>query len=238
MMMQKLSALACAVVVTCTATMGFAQTSIGDFDDGTTSGWAANSGSVIITSTNYDSAVHATTGTNALNLFLSPSAGFQWAIQLDNNDVAGLPALIAANPILVADISWRTDEWTIDPDGAWARWDQVAVNSAAGWKQTSDADMIDPANPGFPGSWDPNNWGATHQRTLTWDLRGPFGGDFSALAASPWAQLYMSVNFDGNFNTAPGYSFWIDSIRLMPVPEPASLALFGICGMCTLLRRR
>jgi hypothetical protein len=236
--MKKLAALACAVVVTCTATMSFAQTSIGNFDDGTTQGWASNSGSVIITPTNYDSAIHATSGSNALNLFVNPSAGFQWAIVLDNNDIPGLPALIAANPILEADVSWRTDEWSFDPDGNWARWDQVAVNSAGGWMQTNDSMISDPANPLFPGSWDRTNWGATHQRTLTWDLRDAIGVNGAALAASPWAQLYMSVNFDGAFNTAPGYSFWIDSIRLSAIPEPTSLTLFGLCGICALARRR
>lgn len=232
----------CAVALTCLATTGFAQIDIGNFDDGTTNGWQANSASVIaLTSTDYDSAIHATTPNNALNIFVAPAAGFQWAIVLDNNDVPNLGALIAANPILQADVSWRTDEWSSDPDGTWARWDQIAINSAAGWMQTNDSMMSDSANPGFPGSWDAQNWGADHRRTISWDLSSLIG-DGSTLAASEWAQLYMSVNFDGNFNTGAGYSFWIDSARLLPadvvIPEPASLALVGLCSVCALLTRR
>jgi hypothetical protein len=49
-------------------------------------------------------------------------------------------------------------------------------------------------------------------------------------------QIYLSVNFDGNFNTGNGYSFWIDSIRL--IPEPTSFALMGLCGICALVRRQ
>lgn len=233
--MQKLCAWACALAMTCAGATSFADISLTNFDDGTTNGWASNSGSVIITSTNFDSAIHATTPSNALNIFAFPSAGFQWAIILDNNDIPNLQGLIAANPILEADVSWTTSEWSIDPDGVWARWDQVAVNSAAGWMQTNDSMMSDAANPSFPGSWDQFNWGATNQRTIRWDLSSLIG-DGSALAASPWAQLYMSVNFDGAYNTQPGYSFWIDSIRL--IPEPTTLALLGICGICAMGRRR
>lgn len=233
----------CAVALTCTATTGFAQIDIGNFDDGTTSGWGANSASVInLASTDYDSAIHATTPNNALNLFMAPASGFQWAIQLDNNDIANLGSLLAANPILQADVSWRSDEWSSDPDGAWVRWDQVSINSAAGWMQTVDADITDSANPGSPGGWDPVNWGESHQRTMTWDLRTAIGANGAALAASPWVQLNMSVNFDGAFNTGAGYSFWIDSARLLPadvaIPEPASLALVGLCSACALLARR
>jgi hypothetical protein len=237
MMMQKLSALICAVAVTCTASLGYAQISIGNFDDGTTQGWAAANGS-IITSTNYDNAIHATTGTNALNVFMPPSAGYRFALVLDT---PALAAMILTNPILEADISWKSNEWSIDPNGSWVRWDQAALNyDGSPWLQTNDSLMQDPASPAYPGSWDPVNWGATHQRTIRWDFSSLIVGEEADIAASPWFQLHMAVNFDTAFDTAPGYSFWIDSIRLLPVPvpEPSSLTLLGICGVCTLLRRR
>lgn len=235
-MMKKMCFMALAVLVACTASQGFAQIDISNFDDGTTQGWASNSGSVIITSTTFDNAIHATTGDYSLNLFVAPAAGFQWAITLDNSDIPGLQSRITKNPILVADVSWKTSEWSSDPDGAWVRWDQVALNSDAGWMQTNDSMMSDSANPSSPGGWDPVNWGDSHQRTIRWDLSSLIAGNEATIEASPWYQLYMSVNFDSNFDTGNGYSFWIDSIQL--VPEPTSIALFGIAGICGMVQRR
>jgi hypothetical protein len=236
MMMKRICGLACAIFLSCTATTSFAIVDLTNFDDGTTQGWASNSGSIIITSTSYDSGIHATTGTNSLNVFAFPSAGFQWAMVLDNNDFPNLASWLISNPVIEADVSWKTSEWSIDPDGSWARWDQVAFNSGAGWKQTNDSMITDAANPSYPGSWDQTYWGATHQRTIRWDLTSLIAGNEAAILGGGWAQLYMSVNFDGAYNTAPGYSFWIDSIRLLP--EPSSFALFGISGAFALTRRR
>jgi hypothetical protein len=240
MMLQKLSAWACAILVTCTTATLCAQVEISNFDDGTTQGWAAANGS-IITASDYESANHATTGSHALNVFMPPSSGFKWAMVLSDPT---LGQKILANPIIEADVSWTTSEWTIDPDGAWARWDQAALNyDGSPWLQTNDSYMSDSANPSYPGSWDPVNWDTTHKRTISWDYSSLIVGEEADIAASPWFQLHLAVNFDAAFNTAPGYSFWIDSIRLRPadngvIPEPTSLALAGLCGACALLGRR
>lgn len=236
MMLNRTCALATAALIACTAATSFAQIDLTNFDDGTTQGWASNSGSVIITSTNFDNSIHATTDSYSLNVFVSPAAGFQWGMILDNNDYPDLQNWIVSHPIVEADVSWKTSEWSSDPDGAWARWDQAAINSDAGWMQTNDSLMSDSANPSYPGSWDPVNWGADNLRTISWDFSSLIAGNEAAIAGSSYFQLYLATNFDSNFDTGNGYSFWIDSIRL--VPEPASIALFGLSGICALMRRR
>lgn len=226
-----------AVVALCTATT-FAQTvDLTNFDDGTTQGWDATGSTLAVTSTMFDNAIHATTGDYALNVFMPPSANFQWALQLDNNDIPNLGQLLASYPIVEADVSWTTSEWSSDPDGQWNRWDQASINSDLGWLQTNDSLMGDSANPGFPGSWDVTNYGTDHQRTISWDFRTLIGTNQAALAASSFVQLNLSTNFDGAFDSGTGYSFWIDSIRLT-VPEPTTFALVGMAGVCLFSRRR
>src|SRR5690606_35644297 len=127
-----------------------AQIIISDFDEGTTSGWAATDGG-ILTSTTHDNTIHETSGDYALSVFQAPPGAFHWALQLDNSDIPNLQNLIVANPIIVADVSWTTSAWDgADPGEDWVRWDNASINSDAGWMQTSDADMSDSANPSFP----------------------------------------------------------------------------------------
>jgi hypothetical protein len=236
MMLNRMCILAVAILTMCAATTGYAVVDIGNFDDGTTQGWEATGATLAATSTDFDNAIHATTGDHALNVFMPPAANFVWALQLDNNDIPNLGALLASNPMVVADVSWTTSEWNSDPDGVWNRWDASSINSDIGWRQTADSDMTDSANPGFPGSWDVNNYGDSHQRTIMWDFSSHIAGSEAALAASSFVQLNLATNFDSNFDTGNGYSFWIDSIRL--VPEPTTISLIGVAGACVFMRRR
>lgn len=235
-MLKKMCFMAIAALIACSATTSFAQIDLTNFDDGTTQGWDSNSGDVIITSTTFDNTIHATTGEYALNVFNSPAVGFQWGMILDNNDYPDLQNWIVSHPMVEADVSWKTSEWSSDPDGAWNRWDAAAINSDAGWMQTNDSLMSDSANPGAPGGWDPFNFGESHQRTISWDFSSLIAGNEAAIQGSSFFQLYLATNFDAAFDTGNGYSFWIDSIRL--VPEPTSFALLGLCGVSALLRRR
>ena len=161
-MLKPLFSVACAMLIACASTSAFAVIDLTNFDDGTTQGWDATGSTVAVTSTTFDNAIHATTGDYALNLFMPPAAGFQWAMQLDNNDYPDLQNWIVSHPIVEADVSWTTSEWSTDPDGEWNRWDTISINSDAGWIQTSDSDMTDSGNPGAPGSWDPTNFGDSH----------------------------------------------------------------------------
>ncbi|MCA9261647.1 MAG: PEP-CTERM sorting domain-containing protein, partial [Planctomycetales bacterium] len=169
----------------------------------------------------------------------APPGAFAWALQLDNNDLANLGELIRDNPILTADVAFVTSEWSGDSDGTWARWDTVSINSDIGWRQTDNSLMTDGANPSFPGSWDQANWGANHQRTISWDLGQLYTpAELEALATSSFVQLNMALNYDGAFDTAGG-SYWIDNIRLGSgqVPEPTSLALLALGGLLMGRRR-
>lgn len=101
-----------------------------------------------------------------------------------------------------------------------------------GWKQITDPEITDPANPDYPGSWDPNNWGAENTRTLTYDFT-KLGYD---LSSPGWgAQFNLAINF-GNVETIG--NFYVDYVRLTPVPEPGCLALLGLGGLLVAIRRR
>ena len=231
MVLKRFCFLATAVLVFGTASVGFAQTIvIGDFEGADTDGWTVNSG--IGTVTDVDSSIHATSGLKALSVYSNSGVSgagnnFNWVLTLTDPVLKALP-----EAKLLADVSWKTSEWS--PNTQWAQWKEIAVNSEVGWQQ--GVATGDTANPGSPGGWDPNNFGASNTRTPTCDLSGVITYP-AAWKASSWNQVNLAVNWDGAITA--GGSFWIDNIRLVTViPEPASLTLLGLCGVCTLLRRR
>jgi hypothetical protein len=235
MMMKRMCSVAMVVLLVCTASLGFAQvvTVIGDFEGASNDydGWSVNNG--IGTSTSFDSAIHATSGSQALSVFSNSGVSgagnnFNWAITYGGPWPARAPVAI------LADVSWKTSEWS--PNTGWAQWKELAVNSElGGWVQLNSGPVSDTSNPGSPGGWDPSNFGESDTRTLTWDLTSvvdPAGWENSA-----WKQINLAVNWDGLITA--GGSFWIDNIRLVsPIPEPTSLTLVGLCGVCALVRRR
>jgi hypothetical protein len=235
MMSKKLVALLLAVLATAVASAS-AQVVIGDFEGGSLDGWTGQNGTTVGSYTNaFIGAQVSSTGQSALNVYNGNAAGgFRWSARLDNNAVPNLAALLLANPILKMDVTWVTAEWQPAPPSGndWARWDAVAINSGAGWKQSSDANMVDSVNPSFPGSWDATNYGAVHQRTLTYNLNQISGWG----VASDFTQLWLSVNYSGGYSAGVGGSFYVDNIRLCP--EPASLGLAGVALVGLALRRR
>ena len=201
-----------------------AQLVIGDFETGL-DGWSAGGGATISQST-----VWSSTGTTSLRV--AGVGAFVWGMYYDN--LANLSQLDTL-PVVAADVYWRTSDWQPYPaSGAWARWDQVAANSSeTGWAQTSDSDMTDTANPSYPGSCDPYNWGASHQRTIYWDMTSLVAG--TGIGTGGWAQFNIAVNDNA---TGPDI-FYIDNIRLLSaVPEPSAFALLGLGGLLLAIRRR
>jgi hypothetical protein len=236
MMMKNFRFWALTVLLASTASWGVAATTvIGDFEAGL-GGWTVNNG--IGTATNFDGAIHATSGAQALSVFSNSGVSgagnnFNWALTLTDPVLKALP-----EALLMADVSWTTSEW--NPSTGWAQWKEISVNSDAavggGWQQAGVL-VGDTSNPGSPGGWDPNNFGASNTRTLTWDVSAAIT-DSAAWKAASYNQVNLAVNWDGLITA--GGSFWIDNIRLVTpdIPEPTSLALVGLCGACALLRRR
>ena len=139
------------------------------------------------------STIGVTSGQRSLSIEPNKT-GFQWAYRY-----SGFVDLEKYKALSV-DVTWLAAEWRTTP---WCNFTHVAINSdgPSGWQQYTP---IDPANPNWPGTWDPVYWG-DHTRTLTWDLSG-----YDATGAT-WTQIIFSTDFAGS--TIGKY--YIDNVRLI-----------------------
>lgn len=168
---------------------------------------------------------HATLGTHALSVINNTPVTHDnkpyWVLHLADSSVAGgLGNAIATHRMLKADVSFRISEWDaadLTPadhtDSNFHEWEKVAVNSGS-WQEVA---------PVVQTGWDytaPPTSPATGTTTFTmsWDLSG--------VSLSGGADLFMSFNFDPAFWSSP--RTWIDNIRLVQTPEPATFALGGM----------
>ena len=223
------------ILVACAGPLASAQIVIGSFEGGSTDGWAGQNGTTVGSYTNAQiGATVATVGSSALNVYNGNAAGnFRWSVQLDNNDIPNLAALLTSYPTLKMDVTWVNAEWAPVPNSNWVRWDNIAINSDAGWKQTNDPQINDPVNPAFPGSWSPVDYpGPTNTRTLTYNLNqiGGWG------VGNAFTQINLSVNYSPGYGAGVGGSFYVDNIRL--VPEPGTIGLAGLALIGCAIRRR
>ena len=235
MMMKNLVTTSLAVMVlSITAQSGYCQL-IDDFEDGDVGDFFVNDddGGTVSIGVAADPSGNST---NALWLFDPAPGSFLWNLATDSVSAADFAA---SQQKITADVTWVADQWTNGtPVAQWARWDKMAINSAGGWIEATDPEMTDTANPNFPGSWDPVNYDAVHTRTITWDFSTKIAdaGVEADIATSPWFQIRFSTNWDGNAGASG--TFWIDNIRLTPIPEPTSVAMLGLACTLALVRRR
>jgi PEP-CTERM motif len=197
---------------------------IGDFEGALDPGWALG----FNPTTGAPSTTWASTG--SYSLAMKPSSLNAFSFSLQFNDLVTAQKLASTHK-LQFDVHFISSEWTDAGGDGYVRWDIASLNSdTGGWSQLGNANITDPANPSYPGSWDPNNWGASHTRTLTYDFTGlgnnPGGG---------WGQFNLSVNM-GNIEAAG--NFYIDNVRLVAVPEPSTLALAGLSSLALMMARR
>jgi hypothetical protein len=167
-------------------------------------------------------------GSYSLAFTPTSANAFTFALQYNNLATA---QMLASTHKLSLDVHFISSEWTDTGGDGWVRWDQASINSdTGGWSQTSNANITDSANPSYPGSWDPNNWGTSHTRTLIYDFTG-----LGNVPGGAWGQFNISINM-GNIEGKG--NFYIDNVQLIAVPEPASLSLFGLGSVVWLLARR
>ena len=193
-------------------------------------GWTGQGGAVAKVFNNPQT---ATSGTGALSLVTGTN--FIWGLRIDNNARPTLGADILSHPLLRADVTWVTAQWSDSTPGDttdnWAKWEKLAVNDNTGWQENPISS--DPVNPGFPGSWDSVNYGAVHTRTLEWNMAN------QVIDTSGFVQLWIATNMSSS-SFPQGSRFWIDNIRLVgpDIPEPATLGLAGMAILGLGLRRR
>jgi hypothetical protein len=198
---------------------------IGNFEGALESGWVLGFNPV----TGAPSTAWASVGNYSLAFAPTTPNAFTWSLQFNNLAVA---QQLATTHRLALDVHFISSEWTDTGAPGWVRWDQASINSASGgWSQTTDINITDSANPSYPGSWDPLNWGATHSRTLTYDFTG-----LGNTPAGAWGQFNISVNMGGIEGVG---NFYVDNVRLVVVPEPSGAVLFALGGaLCGFARRR
>ncbi|MFH1371783.1 MAG: PEP-CTERM sorting domain-containing protein [Planctomycetota bacterium] len=186
-------------------------------------GWTVNGGTPT-----YSSEYGVTSGNCSLAVWLNADTGgnnFSW--NLYNGDMWQYYDWIAQGAYFAIDVTWVASEWYDDGgDGAWAQVELLAVNSNPGWGQWQ---CVDTANPSYPGSWDPYNWGEVHTRELRWYMSNY---DMAGAAGAYWMQFSISTNY-GRTDVIPG-AIYFDNARI--VPEPATIAMLGLGALA--LRRR
>jgi hypothetical protein len=236
MMSNRLVGLIAVIVAVCFAGPSSAQVVIGNFEGANganTDGWAGNAdGGTTAVLSNVNSATVATLGAAALRVVGGAGAngntGNFWMLNFDNGDRATLAADIANNRLLKADVTFVATQFD-EVTNNWAQLNKIAINNGGGWQERNPV-----ADPG----WNAAQGNLTY--TYTWDLSTVNVPD---TASGAFSQINMSANFDrasfGASGQPPIPAFFIDNIRLTPVPEPAAAVLVATAlGAFAILRRR
>lgn len=203
-----------AAIVTAVASAASADVLLGDFENSLLSplGTWSGSGNVALS---YSGTTGVSSGSSSLVVQRS-AQGFDWSLALNGNEP--LRDAILANDKLAMDVTMVTGP--LAPPFPYSVF-LASLNSATtGWQQ---------ATANLTSSSGENGWN-TDKVTFIWDYP-----QTAMNASSPWSQINIATNL-GNI-TGPVPAIHIDNIRLIAVPEPATLS--AVAGVVALgLRRR
>lgn len=203
-----------ASMLAATATAASADVLLGDFENSLAGPLGTWSGSGGVTLT-YSSTNGVSSGSSSLQVQRS-AQGFDWSLALNGNEP--LRDAILANDKLAFDVTMVTGPQP--PTFPYSVFLASLNSNATGWTQAT-ANLTSVSGE--------NGWN-TDKVTFIWDY--PQTG---MNASSPWSQINIATNI-GNV-TGPIPAIYIDNVRLIAAPEPASLC--GLASVLTLgLRRR
>ena len=181
-----------------------------------------------------------TNGTKALKM----NAGVGWqqnlSIKSYESPYQGNPNQIIQgfldNKWLAIDVTYVTADW-VKTGSNWATIELNVQGTGLSWTGLGRPKM-DTGNPGYPGGWDADNFGAINHRTMYWDISIFHDGNFdnkecTATPTSGYFNMIFTTNC-GGFSSGGVYYF--DKMRF--TPEPATMALLGLGGLALIRRKR
>ena len=155
---------------------------------------------------------YSTTGAtlNSKSLHVNIDSEWNYAIGYKLQDTPYRNDFMNSN-IFSIDVTFVASEWM---GGTWANIENLYINAVDVWVDLGRPDT-DTSNPDDPGAWDPNNFGETDTRTLTWDYSSVLD---PSLDDSGWLEIIIATNYDPMFTT--GGSYYFDNAQLISTTPP------------------
>jgi len=240
-------AIALSITASCccfTPTASAVNTVIGNWESGTPEGWIDwGNGQAPIAAPRFAfNGIGATNGTRAIQFNL-PGGGYtQWAafkLQLANNGIAEYrPDFMAADKLLF-DLTLVQSDMTVAAGNDFASLDPIVNADGYGFLGQGNPESVTGNGDGFISAnhFNPQLLQGTRTFTWTYDIAHLHDGNAAngEIVANP---NYIELIFETFSNG--GVAYHIDNVRLVSVPEPASLATCAIAaaGAIGATRRR
>jgi hypothetical protein len=218
-----------------------AQVVIGNWESGTPEGWIDwSGGQAPIAAPRFGfNSTGATAGTTAVQFNL-PAGGYtQWAalkLQQGSNGVSEWRDDFLAADKLAVDITLVRDEMATAPSNDFASIGLVVNADGWGFTGVGNPESVTPFtgfNAGAGNAFNPQQLVGTQTSTWTWNIAPTHDGTGTDIVQPN--PNYIELIFE-TFSNGP-VTYHIDNVRLITVPEPASLGL-GLGGMALLALRR